>query len=70
MIDYLCVSGSLDGRMVEHAAHLHEHFRDPIRVERGRYRAPTAPGFSAEMKARSISEHLFPDGAAWRDRAA
>lgn len=70
MIDYLCVSGSLEGRMTEHFAHLHEHFLNPIRVKRGRYLAPTAPGFSAEMKAQSISEHLFPDGAVWRDRAA
>jgi L-fuconate dehydratase len=70
MIDYLCISGSLDGRMTEHAAHLHEHFLDPIRVERGRYIATALPGFSAEMHAASIAAHSFPDGSVWRNAAA
>ncbi len=60
MIDYLAVSGSWDGRMTEHAAHLHEHFLHPVRIERGRYRAPTAPGFSAEMFPASIQAHIWP----------
>jgi L-fuconate dehydratase len=54
MIDYLCVSASTEHRMTEHAAHLHEHFVDPIVIERGRYRAPTRPGFSAQMHPASI----------------
>jgi L-fuconate dehydratase len=57
MIDYVCISGSFDEAMTEYAGHLHEHFVDPIVVERGRYRAPTKPGFSAEIKAESIAEH-------------
>ena len=28
--DYIAVSGSLDGRMVEYVDHLHEHFLDPV----------------------------------------
>ena len=36
MIDYLCFSGTWEERMTEHAAHLHEHFVDPIRIEKGR----------------------------------
>ena len=34
MFDYLAVSGSLEGRMVEYVDHLHEHFVDPV-VARG-----------------------------------
>jgi L-fuconate dehydratase len=59
MIDYVCVSGSFDEAMTEHAGHLHEHFVDPIVIERGRYRAPVNPGFSAEIKAQSIAEHTY-----------
>lgn len=70
MIDYLCVSGVMDGRMTEHAGHLHEHFLDPIRVEQGRYRVPVKAGFSAEMAAASIAAHSYPDGKVWRDAAA
>jgi L-fuconate dehydratase len=65
--DAACVAAGPEGRMIEHAAHLHEHFVDPIRIERGRYMAPTKPGFSSEMKAESRAEFAFPTGAAWRD---
>ena len=60
IIDYLCVSGTWEGRMTEHAGHLHEHFVHPIVIERGRYRVPFAPGFSAEMHAASIRAHTQP----------
>ena len=49
MFDYIGVSASFDGRIVEWVDHLHEHFRDPAVVRSGRYLAPTAPGYSIEM---------------------
>ena len=64
--DYVAVSASLDGRMVEYVDHLHEHFRDPVVVARGAYRLPTAPGYSAEILPESIARYRFPDGAEWR----
>ena len=63
LIDYICVSGSLDRRMLEFADHLHEHFVDPIAVRNGRYVAPTAPGFSIEMLPASLDAMEFPTGA-------
>lgn len=70
MIDYLCVGASRDGRMTEHAAHLHDHFLDPIRIERGAYVAPQTPGFSAQIHEASIAEFSFPHGSYWRRAAA
>lgn len=58
MIDFIAFSGKFDQAMTEHASHLHEHFVNPIEIERGRYRVPRAPGFSAEIKRRSIAEHI------------
>ena len=55
MIDYLCFAGTTDGRVIEFVDHLHEHFLHPCIVENGAYRAPTAPGFSIEMKASSLA---------------
>ena len=49
VFDYLAVSGSLEDRVVEWVDHLHEHFLDPAVVADGRYRVPTAPGYSIEM---------------------
>ncbi|MGI5158401.1 L-fuconate dehydratase [Microbispora sp. CA-102843] len=65
MFDYVAVSGTLEDRVIEYVDHLHEHFTHPVVVENGAYRAPAAPGFSAEMRAESIAEYSFPDGPAW-----
>jgi L-fuconate dehydratase len=67
MFDYAAVSGSMDDRVIEYVDHLHEHFVDPVVIENGRYAAPTAPGFSAEMRIESIAAYGFPDGEVWRD---
>jgi L-fuconate dehydratase len=66
IFDYLRVGASLDGRMVEYVDHLHEHFVDPVVTDRGRYRLPTAPGYSVAMKPESVARYSFPEGAAWR----
>ncbi len=29
MIDYVAISGSREGRVIEYVDHLHEHFKDP-----------------------------------------
>src|SRR3954454_16486934 len=65
MFDYVAVSGTQEDRVIEYVDHLHEYFVDPVVVAGGRYRAPTAPGFSAALKAEAISAHRFPEGAAW-----
>jgi L-fuconate dehydratase len=65
MFDYVAVSGTLEDRVIEYVDHLHEQFVDPVVVERARYRAPTAPGFSAELTAQARTAHLYPAGAVW-----
>jgi L-fuconate dehydratase len=57
MFDYVAVSGTTEGRMIEYVDHLHEHFVTPVHVEAGRYWAPVAPGSGAEMLTTSISEY-------------
>jgi L-fuconate dehydratase len=65
MFDYVSVGASLDGRVCEFVDHLHEHFVDPVLVVGGRYMAPTAPGYSIEIKPESLAEFAFPEGASW-----
>jgi L-fuconate dehydratase len=65
MFDFVAVGASLDDRVCEFVDHLHEHFVDPVRVVNGRYLAPTAPGYSIEIRPESLSEYAFPDGAGW-----
>ena len=66
MIDYVCISASMEDRLVEYVEHLHEHFLDPVVMRNGRYMPPTAPGYSIEMKPESLDEHAFPNGPVWR----
>ena len=66
LIDYIAVSGSLDGRCTEFANHLHEHFVQPVQVQGGRYLVPDAPGYSIEMKPAALAALEFPHGAEWR----
>ncbi|MGZ4289228.1 MAG: enolase C-terminal domain-like protein [Gaiellaceae bacterium] len=70
VFDYLSVSASLENRVIEWVDHLHEHFRDPAVVQRGRYRVPTAPGYSIEMLPSSLERYSYPGGTAWTDRGA
>ncbi len=57
--DYVSVSGSMEDRVIEYVDHLHEHFEDPVRVERGRYLAPALPGYSISMKGASRTKYAF-----------
>jgi L-fuconate dehydratase len=66
MFDFVAVGGSFEDRACEYVDHLHEHFVDPARVVRARYLAPTAPGYSIEMKPESLAEFAFPEGPAWQ----
>ena len=65
MFDFVAVSGSWEGRAIEFADHLHEHFADPARIARGRYVAPTAPGFSADLVPGVVAEFSYPNGGTW-----
>jgi L-fuconate dehydratase len=68
MADFVAISGEMEDRAIEFVDHLHEHFVDPARVLRGRYLAPSLPGFSAQMVPQSLARFRFPDGPAWRQR--
>ena len=65
MFDYICVSGSLENRLVEYVDHLHEHFYHPVVMKDGRYMPPTAPGYSISMKEASLDQFEYPHGQAW-----
>ncbi len=65
MFDFIAVTGTMDGRVIEFVDHLHEHFEEPVVVRRGRYMAPERPGYSITIKPVSRRTYRFPDGAAW-----
>lgn len=66
MFDFIAVSGTMEGRVIEFVDHLHEHFEEPVEIRRGRYMAPAKPGYSITIKPASRDAYRFPDGAVWR----
>ena len=58
MIDYLCIAGTREGRVIEFVDHLHEHFEDPCVIKNAAYMPPTKPGYSITMKTASLAAHI------------
>lgn len=66
MIDYICISGSTENRVLEYVDHLHEHFADPVVIKKGHYMVPKKPGYSITMHPDSLDAFEFPNGKEWR----
>nr|WP_234471755.1 L-fuconate dehydratase [Erwinia sp. S43] len=59
MIDFVCIAGTHEGRVIEFVDHLHEHFLHPCDIRGAAYMPPTAPGFSIEMHPASLAQYRF-----------
>jgi len=59
MIDYLCVSGDMEGRVTEYSDHLHEHVVNPVTMKHGRYMPPEDVGYSVEFTQAAINSFIF-----------
>ncbi|GAB3561365.1 enolase C-terminal domain-like protein [Spelaeicoccus albus] len=64
--DYAVVSQTRENRMIEFVDHLHEHMATPVRLNQGRYEAPSQPGTGAEIKPDSVTKWTYPVGAGWQ----
>jgi len=68
LIDYICVTGSMERNVLEFVDHLHEHFVFPCSInQQGRYNVPLNQdeGYSIEMHKSSIAEFEYPHGSYW-----
>ena len=65
MIDYICISGTMEDRVVEYVDHLHEHFYEPVLMRNGCYIPPKATDYSIEIKSQSLDDHELPNGLVW-----
>jgi L-fuconate dehydratase len=63
MFDFVAVSGSMEGRMIEFASHLHEHFVTPAAVHEGNYRVPLEAGNGMEMRVDSRALYSWDSAA-------
>ncbi|WP_158944965.1 enolase C-terminal domain-like protein [Granulicella sp. S190] len=67
IFDFLGVSCTMEDRVIEYVDHLHEHFRNPVKIVRGHYAIPQKAGYSIEILPESLEQFSFPDGIVWRD---
>jgi L-fuconate dehydratase len=65
MFDYIAVSASLEGRVIEFVDHLHEHFVEPVVIRNARYMPPTGPGYSITIRPESRQAYRYPEGSVW-----
>ena len=59
MFDFVAVTGTREGRLIEFVDHLHEHFAVPTDIRGGSYMPPTAPGAGMEMKPESVEAYTW-----------
>src|ERR1700737_654344 len=60
IFDFLCVSASLENRVIEYVDHLHEHFVDPVSIVRGHYVLPQKPGYSIQVRPETLEQFAYP----------
>ena len=65
--DYLCVSATMDDRVIEFVDHLHEHFLTPVVIRNGHYIMPLEPGYSIQIFPETLTEFAYPGGKAWAE---
>lgn len=66
MVDFICISASLEDRVLEYVDHLHEHFIHPVKIKSGSYMPPSDAGYSITIKPDSLNHHEYPTGSVWR----
>lgn len=67
MFDYICVSASMENRVIEFVDHLREHFKYPARLEKCHYMPSQFAGYSTQLKAETIRDYEYPTGKVWQD---
>lgn len=65
MWDYVSLSCTKEGRLIEYVDQQHEQFIDPVVVERANYLAPINPGYSTELTEEAILKFEYPHGEEW-----
>ncbi|MDP9800999.1 L-fuconate dehydratase [Arcanobacterium wilhelmae] len=59
MFDYVAVSGTTEGRVIEYVDNQHEHFVHPTEIRNGNYVAPTAPGNGTDMTLETARKYVY-----------
>lgn len=61
IVDYVCVSASMEDRVAEYSDHLHEQVCDPVVMKHGRYMPPLASGYSVQFTDAALQQFARMD---------
>lgn len=67
MFHYICISASLENSVCEYVEHLRENFKYPVKMKGPNYLPPTEPGYSTQLTAKAIEDHVYPNGRVWEE---
>lgn len=59
IVDYVCVSASMEDRVAEYSDHLHEHVHEPVEMKHGRYMPPKAAGYSVQFTDEALQQFVI-----------
>ncbi|KAG5680383.1 hypothetical protein PVAND_009892 [Polypedilum vanderplanki] len=65
--DYICVSGTKEGRYIEYVDQSHDYFVDGVVVENAHYQAKMVPGFNTQFTDECIENYAYPHGKKWQE---
>lgn len=65
MFDFIAISGTMEQRFIEYVDHLHNHYVEPVHLNRGSYMPPKRPGNSQEIHRESMEAFRYPNGPVW-----
>lgn len=65
IFDYIAVSRSLSGRLLEFSNNYEEAFVSPAQINQGRYLLPRVPGLGVDLHPEAYKKYEYPEGTAW-----
>ncbi|KAI4461230.1 enolase superfamily mandelate racemase [Holotrichia oblita] len=65
MWDYVCLSGTKEGRVIEYVDQQHDQFVNPTIVDKACYQAPRVAGYNTTLKQEAIEKYEYPNGSEW-----
>ena len=65
IVDFIAISASVEGRILEYADGFREAFRTPAMVVNGAYQVPNVHGLGVELTDAALEAYSFPGGREW-----
>ncbi|KAG8233538.1 hypothetical protein J437_LFUL012781 [Ladona fulva] len=66
IFDYVCLTATMEGRLIESVDQQKDHFEYPAIVANAHYLAPQNAGYSTRLKPEALENYEYPNGKEWQ----